>query len=370
MKVLITAGDVVGLSASAAGEAVARGWTDTVPGAQVAVVALAEAGREFVQTVAELDSTSVGLVELEKSADLTPSERPEVVVLGVNGPTLCALSIEGIRSDRRLTERADLGTGAWGQALAKLLIERARPADTILIDLSGIPCLDGGRGFLAALGANGALPSAENDGIERIDLSPVLGLLAGAQLVGVAGRGEEQSALLGLRGVVSMAASAERETGVSPDPGRLLAWDSELGTLARRLGVADPAPGAGAGGGLGLAIQALGGQIMTGPQWLAKASGLEETVRQADLIVTSTSRYDFASRGGGLVQAVADWATAAMRPCIVLAGEVVIGGREQRTMGVESAYPVHSDTVVGTVRPVTPEQLRALAGRVAHTWSW
>lgn len=370
MKVLITAGDVVGLSASAAGEAVARGWADTVPNAQVAVVPLAEAGQEFVQTVAELDSTSVGLVELDLPADLSASERAEVVALGVNGPTVCAVSIEGLRRDRTLGERAELNTAAWGQALAKLLRERTQPAQRILIDLSGNPCLDGGRGFLAALGATGLSPSAKGAGEGSVDLAPVRELLAGAQIVGVAGRGNEQSALLGLRGVVSMAASVEREKGENPDPGRLLAWDSELGRLAGQLAVTEPAPGAGAGGGLGLAIQALGGQVMTGPQWLAEASGLAETVRQADLIVTSTSRYDFASRGGGVVQAVADWATAAMRPCIVLAGEVVIGGREQRTMGVESAYAVHLNTVVGTVRPVTPEQLRALAGRVAHTWSW
>lgn len=370
MRVLITAGDVVGLSASAAGEALARGWADTVPSAQVAVVALAEAGQEFMQTVAELDSTGVGLVEIELPVEMPAGERAEVVTLGVNGPSLCAVSIEGLRRDRSLDERAALSTAAWGQGLNKLLRERAEPARTVLIDLTGNPCFDGGAGFLEALGATGLSVNAGVAGGEQIDLNPVHELLAGAQIVGVAGRGDERAALLGLRGVVSMAAHAEREKGENPDPGSLLAWDAELGTLARRLGVGDLQPGSGAGGGLGLAIQALGGKIMTGPQFLAEAGGLAETFQQADLIVTSTSRYDFASRGGGVVQAVADWATTAMRPCIVLAGEVVIGGREQRTMGVESAYAVHPDTVVGTVRPVTAEQLRALAGRVAHTWSW
>ena len=367
MKVLITAGNVEGLSASAAGEAIARGWTDTDPSAQVAVVALAEAGQEFVQAVADLDSASVGLIERESVDALSHSER-EVVALGVNGPNLCAVSIEGLRNDHSLSKRAGLTTAAWGHALAKILAGRSQPARTVLIDLSGNPGFDGGRGFLHALGAGGLTDATEEQG--GVDLSPVRDSLGSTRLVGIAGRGDEGSALLGLRGVVSMAAHHEREMGKNPDPGSLLAWDSTLGALASQLGLASPAAGAGAGGGLGLAIQALGGEIMTGPQWLAEANGLVETVRQADLIVTSTSRYDFASRGGGVVQAVADWATAAMRPCIVLAGEVVIGGREQRTMGVESAYAVHQETVLGSVRPVSPEQLRALAGRVAHTWSW
>ena len=368
MKVLITAGNVEGLSASAAGEAMARGWTDTEPSAQVAVIALAEAGQEFMQTVADLDTASVGLIERDSTDTLSRSESSEVVALGVNGPTLCAVSVEGVRGDWSLPERADLTTVAWGQALAKLLADRSQPARTVLIDLSGNPGFDGGRGFLSALGAGGLTDAAEEQG--SVDLSSVRKLLGSTHLVGIAGRGDEGSALLGLRGVVSMAAHRERERGKNPDPGSLLAWDSTLGVLASQLGLANPAAGSGAGGGLGLAIQALGGEIMTGPQWLAEANGLVETVRQADLIVTSTSRYDFASRGGGVVQAVADWATAAMRPCIVLAGEVVIGAREQRTMGVESAYPVYHDTVLGSVRPVSPEQLRALAGRVARTWSW
>lgn len=367
MKVLITAGDVVGLSATAAGEAIARGWLDTVPGAQVAVVALAEAGAEFVQTVADLDAGEVGLVDVSRPAGSPPVEPEDVVCLGVNSATVCAVSVEGIRADRSLHERAELSSSAWGQALATLLADRRHPPQTILIDASGNPGLDGGRGFLAALGATNLQTSAENGGV---DLTAVRELIGGAHVVGIAGRGDEGKALLGLRGVISMAASAERDKGENPDPGRLLALDSGLATWAEALGVPTPAAGAGAGGGLGLAIQALGGEIMTGPQWLARANGLEETVRQADLIVTSTSLYDFASRGGGVVQAAADWATAAMRPCIVLAGEVVIGGREQRTMGVESAYPVHANTVVGAVQPVSGEQLRALAGRVAQTWSW
>ena len=52
-------------------------------------------------------------------------------------------------------------------------------------------------------------------------------------------------------------------------------------------------------------------------------------------------------------------------PCVVLAGEVLIGGREMRTMGVEAAYGLE----VGADE-VTVDGLRAMAIRVGRSWRW
>jgi glycerate kinase len=50
---------------------------------------------------------------------------------------------------------------------------------------------------------------------------------------------------------------------------------------------------------------------------------------------------------------------------------VLIGGREMRTMGVESAYPVRESSMD---RPaggdVTADELAAVVGRVARSWQW
>jgi glycerate kinase len=88
-------------------------------------------------------------------------------------------------------------------------------------------------------------------------------------------------------------------------------------------------------------------------------------------VVTGCSVFDFAARGGGVVAAAAEAATAALAPCIVIAGEVVIGTREMRTMGIEAAYAVRDSATGQPSAPdMTADQLVALARRVAKSWTW
>ena len=146
-------------------------------------------------------------------------------------------------------------------------------------------------------------------------------------------------------------------------PGRIrpTCWpiDAGLAELAASWGVPDQ-PGAGACGGVGLAVLALGGRLTTGPDVT-----LADVVAPVDVVVTGCTSYDFASRGGGVVASAAQLAERLLCPCVVLAGEVLIGGREMRTMGVEAAYGL--DVGAGEV---TVEDLRALAVRVGRSWRW
>ena len=89
-----------------------------------------------------------------------------------------------------------------------------------------------------------------------------------------------------------------------------------------------------------------------------------------DLVVTGCSVFDFASRGGGVVAAMAEAAAAALAPCIVIAGEVLIGSREMRTMGIEAAYPVRESLPDDPQGEVNDEELAMTARRVARSWSW
>jgi glycerate kinase len=63
-------------------------------------------------------------------------------------------------------------------------------------------------------------------------------------------------------------------------------------------------------------------------------------------------------------------AAAALSPCIVIAGEVVIGSREMRTMGIEAGYAVRESTLDEPGGNVGSEELAATAQRVARSWSW
>ena len=72
---------------------------------------------------------------------------------------------------------------------------------------------------------------------------------------------------------------------------------------------------------------------------------------------------------GKVPYGVAQVAAEALRPCIALAGRVLIGSREMRAVGIESAYAV-VDLVGEEASFGDPAgSLAALAERTARTWS-
>ena len=87
-------------------------------------------------------------------------------------------------------------------------------------------------------------------------------------------------------------------------------------------------------------------------------------------MVTGCSVFDFARRGGGVVAAAAELAAARLSPCVLIAGEVVVGAREMRAMGIEAAYAVRESSLGEPTGEVTEDELRRTAERVARSWHW
>ena len=115
---------------------------------------------------------------------------------------------------------------------------------------------------------------------------------------------------------------------------------------------------------------ALGGRLTTGPV-LAFSSPAGLRARSGvELVVTGCSVFDFARRGGGVVAAAAELAAGSLSPCVLIAGEVVVGGREMRAMGIEAAYPVRESVLDVMSGEVTEEELRRTVERVARSWHW
>ncbi|WP_091410644.1 glycerate kinase [Friedmanniella luteola] len=357
VRVLVAADTVGALSSRQAGEALATGW----PRARVAVVPLGTAGGGFVQAAADLWGTRTVTTGLDGAVVTRADGREEVALRVEQGPPpgpglpLAATSVP------------------LGAALAALLAER-RPR-RVHVDLTGLAVHDGGAGLLAALGAEAdvALDAgvAGLTGLSRLDLRPVRARLGGTELVGVVPADALTLPLLGLRGITSRG----RDAGL--DPADLLRTDADLEQLARLAGEDQPdaglgsRPGAGACGGLGLAVLALGGRLASGPELGLAAAAPGEGRPGPDLVVTACSVFDFAARGGGVVAAAAAAAAAALAPCVVVAGEVLIGAREMRTMGVEAAYAVRETTAdVPAGGDVGAAELAATAHRVGRSWSW
>lgn len=347
MRVLVCSQAGSLLTAAQVGTAVAQGWTRGDGHAQAAVLGLGIGGESLADAVSDLEDRPV------RSLDLHTDE----LVWGVDADALGFVSVEPLPRDLvSVSDRLGETSVAWGRALAAL-----GPRREMVIDLSGYRGLDGGMGLLQTLAGESADPlTMLTRARQRLGTGHLVGLIPDTQ-----GR----QMLTGLRGITSLAAQAEREAGSEPDPALLLAHDRELEVWVDELLDGEPPDfDAGACGGLGLVIRALGGEVTTGPEWLAARAGLDETLHKADLIVTTAVSYDFASRGGGVVQQVASWAQECMRPCIVLAERVVIGGREQRTMGIEAAYAVNERGFDD--QGVSESQWEALARRVSHTWRW
>lgn len=224
---------------------------------------------------------------------------------------------------------------------------------------------------MAALGADADAPLDQGVAplarLTRMDLDQARTTLADIDLVGVVPSADLAQPLLGLRGITSL-----RGRDFEEDRQRLLDTDGALANLARLVNPNQAnAAGAGACGGLGFAILALGGRLVTGPQYAFEPSYVQQALPGTDLVVTGCTVFDFATRGGGVVAEAARIADGLLCPCIAVACRVSIGGREMRTMGVESAYPLAEPTWDASTGADVPElQLAATARRIGRSWQW
>lgn len=368
MRVLVAADSIGSMTSAAAGEAIAHGWLRTSPDAQLAVVPMGEAGAGFAQAMADQWQVEVAVATGAGGEIATCVRSAGDLLVGAEGP---ALRRDGSTPGSGLAKGINTaGSSApFGDVVAEEL--RRRRPDRLVLDLAGLDTHDAGAGLLAALGATADVDLSAGvaglAGLTSIDTEAVRDLLVGVELIAVVPSAERSQHLLGLRGITSL-----KGREADADPAQMIAVDSSIEKLASLVGPeAAGLAGAGACGGVAWAIAALGGRIATAVEVCAEQANLGATLEQADLVLTGAGVYDFASRGGGVMQYVADQAQRVMRPCVALAGEVVIGGREMRTMGIESAHPVHPTR--GTVAgggDVTPDELTALAERVARSWLW
>lgn len=365
MRVLVAPDSFGGtLTAPQAARAVAAGWARTAPADVVTPLPMADGGPGFVATLHE------GLGGELRADTVTGSTGEDVPVsllvvddtVYVESAQACGLLLGPP------TPRASSTYGV-GQAVASAVDAGAR---RVVVGLGGSATNDGGAGLLAALGASADRPLDEGPdglrGITRVDLAPALARLEGVQLVAAS---DVDVPLLGMFGATRTFGPQKGldDADVVEVDGLLDAFVVAVcgGTPAERR-VADAA-GAGAAGGLGFALALLGATRRPGWRLVADAVGLDTACAAHDLVVTGEGRYDHTSRSGKVVHGVASVAAAHARPCIALAGDVTVGSREMRAMGVESAYSLVD--VVGRDRALADAAgaLSDLAARVARTWS-
>jgi glycerate kinase len=359
MRVLIAPDKFAGtLTAVQAAEAIATGWRRQAPDDELDLAPMADGGPGFVDVLhAALEGS------LEAVTVFGPHGAPVPAVVLRVGETAYVESAQA--AGLHLVD-GDPET-ATSRGVGQLVLAAVEGgATTVVVGLGGTGTNDGGAGVLAALGAtsDGVLDGgpAALLSVSGVDLRPARDRLAGVTLVAAS---DVDSPLTGLFGATK---TFGPQKGIGED--RIAEVDGWLEGFAvatdRRTSLEK---GAGAAGGIGYALLVLGATREPGIDLVSASVSLASRARQADLVVTGEGAFDFSSRAGKVPYGVAAVASEALRPCIALAGQVLIGSREMRALGIESAYSLVE--LVGEERALgaPADALADLAARVARTWS-
>ncbi|MDP2775863.1 MAG: glycerate kinase [Nocardioides sp.] len=360
MRVLVAPDKFAGtLTAVEAADAIAEGWARRAPDDELDLAPMSDGGPGFVDVLhAALGGELLGVTVEGPFGTPTPAT---VLVAGdtayIESAQACGVHL----TDREGVERATtIGVGEL------LIAALGTGVATVVVGLGGSGTNDGGAGLLEALGATSDVALGGGpmslDGIRAVDLEPARARVGGVSLVAAS---DVDIPLTGLFGATK---TFGPQKGLPED--LLLPVDGRLEQLAgatdRRTSLEK---GAGAAGGLGFALMLLGATRAPGIELVADAVDLAARAGRADLVVTGEGAFDFSSRSGKVPYGVATIAQDALRPCVALAGQVLVGSREMRALGVESAYSLVD--LVGEERAFADPagSLAALAERVARTWS-
>ncbi len=355
MRILVAPDKFAGtLSAVEAAEAIATGWRRRAPEDELDLAPMADGGPGFVDVLhAALGGDLLAVTVRGPHGEPTPA------TLLLDGTTAYAESAQACGLHLTRGEEPETATSYGVGEL--LLAARDAGATRIVVGLGGSGTTDGGAGLLAALGATADRPLAGGPA----GLAEIGTVELPAFDVEIVAATDVDNPLTGLFGA---AKTFGPQTGIAED--RLPVVDGWLESFAaatdRRAALEK---GAGAAGGLGFALLLLGATREPGIGLVAEAQRLAERARAADLVVTGEGAFDYSSRAGKVPYGVAETAAAALRPCVVLAGQVHVGSREMRALGIESAYSLVD--AVGEQRAFADPAgaLSDLAERIARTWS-
>jgi len=340
MKVVVAPNSFKGsLSAAEAATAIARGVRAARPDAEVIEIPVADGGEGTVDALVSSRKGTYKKVEVEGPLGdpararygLIESARTGVVELAsASGLTL-------IPVERRDPRRAS--TYGFGQLLEAV---RRQGVASIIAGIGGSATNDAGAGMAQALGyrlldAGGHdLPrgGAALAHLERIDRS---GFDQDWRSVRVMVACDVTNPLTGPQGATYVYGP---QKGADPDAVREL--DEALAHLAvvieRDLGkqVAD-IPGAGAAGGAGAGLVAfLDAKLVKGAPLVVDASGFDQALHGARLVITGEGRVDGQTAFGKAPGEVAKRAKSAGIPTLLLAGSRGPGWESLSSMGVTS----------------------------------
>jgi glycerate 2-kinase len=221
------------------------------------------------------------------------------------------------------------------------------------ISLGGSATVDGGLGFLQALGAviksKSPLPPKGLSGkhlalVQSIDLEPVRFFLRGIDITGLV---DVQVPLLGDHGAARFFGPLKGATPAMVEELENGLYQFE-GVLSKACGILlKNQKGSGAAGGMGMALLALGAKLESGFDFVAQTLKLEDQMKGCDLVITGEGRLDNSSREGKAPVAVAQMAQRLGIPCVAIVGAMDPGIRWLREVGITQVVTLFDSPILG-----------------------
>lgn len=333
------------LSAVDAAAALARGVRGVLPSADVVELPVADGGEGTTETLMAAMGGQLIAVDITdalarpRTAELGWVALERLAVVDVaQGAGLHHIEVE-LRDPYR-----SCSSGVGHLVSAALDLDPRR----VVIGLGGSATNDGGAGMISALGGRlldsnrrPVTPTPEGmNNVASLDLSELDPRLAGVEVILAS---DVTNPLLGPDGATAVFGPQKGVTPARvPVIEKVLAgWVDVLETATGR--EVRNLPGAGAAGGLGAAFLALtGATLRPGLEVVAEAVGLEEAVRDADLVLTGEGRIDGQTRFGKTPWGVAEIARRHGVPVVMLGGEVRPEGRALIDDTIVAVEPIHT----------------------------
>ena len=320
--------------------AIARGWRQVFPQAELCLLPMADGGE------GTLDAVLAALPGERRQCRVSNAlGEPCTAPWGwLDGATAliemaAASGLQQIPRERRDALRAS--SRGTGELIRAALDAGAR---RILLGLGGSACSDGGAGLLQALGVR----LLDADGQRLPDGGAALARLARIDLGGLDPRLRQvrievavdvDNPLCGAQGAAAV--FAPQKGASAPQVAEL---DAALAHFARLAAQAlghdwQHTPGAGAAGGVGFAARAfLQAEFCSGVERVARLVGLATALEGADLLITGEGSLDGQSLRGKTPVGVARLAQAAGVPVIALAGRLGEGYQALYGAGIAAAF--------------------------------
>ncbi len=361
------------LSAGAAARLIARGLRRVLPGVRLDLMPVSDGGDGLMEVLL----ARVGGLRVFRPA-LDALGRPGRVPFALLDDGSAVVEMARASGIARLggakldpLGATSFGTGQLiGAALRRL---GGRRGSLLVVGMGGSASSDGGAGMAQALGARLLDPGGRDLPrgaeallrLERIDASPLRGLLGGARVLGVS---DVINPLLGPKGSARVYGP---QKGAGPAQVRLLekALLRYARILRRDLGVeAGSLPGGGAAGGLGAGLGAfLGARLQPGAAWVLERLDARRRIREADLVVTGEGRLDAQSFYGKAPLELAAMAAREGKPVVLVCGSAdpaVIP--RLRRLGAKVETLLGPGESVKACMARTPRRLERLGGALAR----